>query len=173
MANEKHGVIRTDLMSGTDVAADLVSLRYMGADGETETAIDNGCVVKLDGLMAGEREVWKGVTPAANTPIDQIAIVASVEMMYDERKKNLEDYFNEEGKICRGYIPRSRNIFSVTAEALNIGASVTAGVGSLVELMAGEKLNVVATATTGSTQIGKIIAVEKAGRYTYYVIQLA
>lgn len=58
MAN--HGVFRSDLMSGTDVAADLVSVKYMGA-GSTETAIDNGCVVKLDGLMTGEREFGRAL----------------------------------------------------------------------------------------------------------------
>ena len=41
MAN--HGVFRSDLMSGTDVAADLVSVKYMGS-GTAETAIDKACV---------------------------------------------------------------------------------------------------------------------------------
>lgn len=169
MAN-KHGVIRTDLMSGTDVAADLLSVKYMG-EGATETAIDNGNVVMIDGLMEGEREVRLGKTPAANTPIDQIAIVATPEVLYDERKKNLDEFVNEAGAICRAYIPRSRNIFSVTAEALNLNGE--AAVGHVVELMAGVKMNVVASATDGSTVIGKIIAIEKGSRYTYYVIQIA
>lgn len=167
-----HGVFRSDLMSGTDVGADLVSVKYMGT-GTKETAIDNGCVVKLDGLMTGEREVWKGVTPAANTPLTDIAIIGSEEVMYDERKKNLDEFENEAGVISRGYIPRSRNIFAVTADALNIGDGVTPAVGYAVELMAGVKLNVVATATSSSTQVGKIIAIETAGRYTYYVIKIA
>ena len=167
-----HGVFRSDLMTGTDVCADLVSVKYMGT-GSTETDIDNGCVVKLDGLMTGEREVWKGVTPAANTPLSDIAIVASVELMYDERKRNLDEFYNEAGKIARGYIPHSRDIFSVTADSLNIASGVTPAVGYVVELMAGVKLNVAASATSGSTVFGKIIAIENAGRYTYYVIQIA
>ena len=167
-----HGVFRSDLMSGTDVAADLVSVKYMGS-GSTATAIDNGCVVKLNGLMTGEREVWKGVTPAANTALADIAIVGTEEVMYDERKKNLDEFTNEAGTICRAYIPRSRNIFSVTADALNIGSGVTPAVGYVVELMAGVKLNVVASATSGSTVVGNIIAIETNGRYTYYVIKIA
>lgn len=167
-----HGVIRTDLMSGTDVGADLVSVKYMGT-GTTPTAIDNGCVVKLDGLMDGEREVWKGVTPAANTPLADIAIIATPEVMYDERKKNLDEFENEAGTIARGYIVHhTRNIFSVTKDALNIGAGVTPAVGYVAELMAGTKLNIVATATASSTVVGKIIAIETAGRYTYYVIKV-
>lgn len=171
MATTKHGVFRSDLMSGTDVAADLVSVKYMGS-GSTETAIDNGCVVKLDGLMTGEREVWKGVTPAANTALTDIAIIGTEEVMYDERKKNLDEFENEAGTIARGYIPRSRNIFAVTADALNIGSGVTPAVGYAVELMAGVKLNVVATATASATQVGEVIAIENAGRYTYYVIKI-
>ena len=166
-----HGVFRSDLMSGTAVPADLVSVKYMGS-GSTATAIDNGCVVKLDGLMSGEREVWKGVTPAANTALDKIVIIGTPEVMYDERKKNLDEFENEAGAISRGYIPRSRNIFAVTKDALNIESGVTPAVGSIVELMAGVKLNVVATLTQSSTKVGEIIAIETAGRYTYYVIQL-
>ena len=143
----------------------------MGA-GSTETSIDNGCVVKLDSLMTGEREVWKGVTPAANTSLSDIAIIGSEEVMYDERKKNLDEFENEAGVIARGYIPRSRNIFSVTKDSLNIGTGVTPAVGYVVELMAGVKLNVVAAATSNSTVVGKIIAIETAGRYTYYVIKI-
>lgn len=169
---DTHGVFRSDLMSGTDVAADLVSVKYMGKDGNTETAIDNGCVVKLSGLMAGEREVWKGVTPDANTALSDIAIIGSEEVMYDERKKNLDEFENTAGTISRGYVPRSRNIFSATKDSLNIGDGVTPSVGCAVELMAGVKLNVVASATSGSTQVGEIIAIEPAGRYTYYVIKI-
>lgn len=167
-----HGVFRSDLMSGTDVAADLVSVKYM-ASGDTETAIDNGCVVRLDGLMDGEREVWKGVTPAADTALSDIAIIGSEEVMYDERKKNLDEFENEAGVIARGYIPRSRNIFSVTKDVLDVDGGVTPAVGYAVELAAGVKLKVVAAPTSSSTQVGKIIGIETAGRYTYYVIKIA
>lgn len=170
MAN--HGVIRTDLMSGTDVAADLLSVKYMGA-GATETAIDNGNVVLVGDLMAGEREVRVATTPAADSAMADVAIIATPEVLYDEHKKNLDDFVNEAGTICRAYIPRSRNIFSVTAAALNIADGVTPAVGHVVELMAGTKLNVVASATSGSTVFGKIIAIEQGIRYTYYVIQIA
>lgn len=172
MSDVKHGVIRTDLMSGTDVAADLVSLKYFDAD-DKPAAIDNGCVVALSGLIDGERELWKAETPAANSDLSTIAIVATPEVMYDARQRNLSDFVNEAGKPARGYIPRSRNVFSVTAEALNTAEGFVVKVGNVVELMAGVKLNVVASATEGATAVGKIIAIEQAGRYTYYVIQLA
>lgn len=166
-----YGVVRTDRLMGTDVRSMLESVKYMGA-GSTATAIDNGNVVKLDGsLMTGEREIKKGVTPAANDALDAIVLIASPEVMYDERKRNLDEFQNEAGKVCRGYHLYSGDIFSVTKDALD-GVD-TPAVGNVVELKAGIKLNVAASATGGSTVVGKIIAVDVVGRYTYYVIQVA
>ena len=179
MANVKHGVIRTDLMRGTDVGPALRSLKYMGT-GSTATEIDNGNVVKLDSLLvidatAGtyEREIWKAVTPAKSDALTDIAIVATPETLYDERLHNLSDFYNEAGAPARGYIPHSGDIFSVTPEALNIASGATPAVGWVVELMAGIKLNCVASATSGSTVLGKVIAIEQTSRYTYYVIKVA
>ena len=166
-----YGVVRTDRLMGTDVRSMLESVKYMGA-GSTATAIDNGNVVKLDGsLMTGEREIKKGVTPAANDALDAIVLIASPEVMYDERKRNLDEFQNEAGKVCRGYHLHSGDIFSVTKDALD--GAATPAVGNVVELKAGIKLNVAASATGGSTVVGKIIAVDVVGRYTYYVIQVA
>ena len=166
-----YGVVRTDKMMATDVRSMLESVKYMGA-GSTATAIDNGNVVKLDGsLMTGEREIKKGVTPAANDALDAIVLIASPEVMHHERKRNLDEFQNEAGKVCRGYHLHSGDIFSVTKDALD--GAATPAVGNVVELKAGIKLNVAASATGGSTVVGKIIAVDVVGRYTYYVIQVA
>lgn len=167
MPNIKHGVIRTDLMSGTYDASRLRSVRYMG-DGTTETEIDNGCVVALNGLMEGEREIHMGVTPAVDTPINRIVVIANPEVMYDERLKQLEDYYNEAGKAIRGYIPQvGTDIFSVTAECLTFTGEPAKG--WIVELQADVKLSVVENAT-GATKVGEIMDVEKVGARTYYVI---
>lgn len=164
-----YAVIRTDLMTGTDVNAGLVSFKYMGADGKTATALENGSVVKIENLMEGERELWLAGNVAADTPIDQIVVVAGVEMMYDERKRNLEDYINEAGKPVRGYrLHKGHDTFSVTKEAFAEGSDLT--VGNAVELTAGTKMKASASAT--GTKIGKIIAKEKAGRYEYYVVHV-
>lgn len=163
-----HAVVRTDNMVGTDVRAQLVSVKYIVDS--TPTAIDNGNVLKLDGLMDGEREIFKGVAPAANTALGDVVLVASPEVMYDERLRNLDDYQNEADKACRGYRLHSGDIFSVTKDALDGAASPA--VGNIVELKAGTKLNVAASLTASSTAVGKIIAVETAGRYTYYVIKV-
>lgn len=165
-----YGIVRTDNMYGTDVRAALVSIQYMGKDGATPTAIENGNVLKAGALIAGEREVYVGGDVAADTAIGDVVLVASPEVMYDERKRNLDEFINEAGKNCRGYRLHSGDIFSVTKDAL-VGAA-TPAVGNIVELKAGTKLNVAATATSGSTVIGKIIAVDIVGRYTYYAIKV-
>lgn len=165
-----YGIVRTDNMYGTDVRAGLVSIQYMGADGSTPTAIENGNVLKVGNLIAGEREVYVGGAVAANDKIEDIVLIASPEVMYDERKRNLDEFINEAGKNCRGYRLHSGDTFSVTKEALD-GESSPA-VGNIVELKAGTKLNVVTSATDSTTTVGKIIAVDVVGRYTYYVIKV-
>lgn len=160
---EKYTVIRTDLLSGTNVGADLVSLRVYDADGN-QIAVENGTMVELKGYEEGQREVMKAVLASASSKMEDLAIVATPEVMYDERKKNLDEFINEAGSICRGYIPRSRNMFSVTIEgfvgkeAPEVGAEITIGEGGKFVADSG---------------FGTIVAIESAGRYTYYVIRIA
>jgi len=168
-----YAVVRTDNMFGTDVRAGLVSIKYMGANGQTATAIENGNVLKVGALMGDatngyEREIFVGAAPAANDELKDIVLVATPEVMYDERKRNLDEFINEAGRACRGYRLHKGDIFSVTKDALD-GVAAPA-IGNVVELKAGTKLNVAASATSGSTQVGKIIAIDVVGRYTYYVI---
>lgn len=165
-----YGIVRTDNMYGTDVRAALVSIKYMGTDGSTPTAIENGNVLKVGALISGEREVYVGGKVAADDKATDIVLIASPEVMYDERKKNLDEFINEAGKACRGYRLHSGDIFSVTKDAL--AGKATPAVGDVVELAAGTKLNVAATATSGSTAIGSVIDVNVVGRYTYYAIKV-
>lgn len=177
----KHGVVRTDKLMGTDVRSMLVSLNYIvitqddqSQDVSTETAIDNGNFVKLGALKEDEREIYLATAPAASDALADVVLVASPEVMYDERLKDLADFYNEAGKNARGYRLHSGDIFSLTAEALSgtTGESGTLAVGSIVELQAGTKLKAVASGTSGSTAIGKIIAIDVVGPHTYYVIQV-
>lgn len=165
----KHAVVRTDNMTATDVRSQLVSIKHMGANGKTPTEIDNGNVLKVGALIDGEREVYSGGAVAADTKITDVALIASAEVMYDEHKKNFDEYVNEAGKICKGYRLNHGDIFSVTAEALT---GITPTKGSVVELAAGTKLNVVKTATASSTVVGSIIDIDVVGRHTYYVVKV-
>ena len=163
-----HAVIRKDRLAGTDVAPALVSVKYMGS-GSTATDIDNGNVVLLDGLMTGEREIYKGKTPAAGSPLDQIVVIGTEEVLYDERQKNLDEFYNKAGKAALGYRLRKGDIFSVTADALS-GSDIVKG--NIVELQADTKLKVVSSLTQNSTKVGVIADINKVGRYTYYAIEV-
>ena len=160
----KYCVIRTDLMAGTDVNAGLCSLRFYDANGEV-AEVENGVIVQLQGLEEGEREVHKAIAATAGADLNECAIVAGVEVMYDERKKNLDEFINEAGKAVRGYIPHARNIFSVTAEGFVDGAvpakDAEVGIGANGKIDA------------SGTGLGKCIDIETVGRYTYYAIQIA
>lgn len=160
-----YTVIRTDLLSGTDVAADLVSLRVYDAD-DKAIAVENGTIVELKGYEEGQREVMKAVLATSASDVNDCAIVASEEVMYDERKKNLDEFINEAGAICRGYIPRSRNMYSVTKDGF-VGGTAPSAVGAEVGLGADGKLD------AAGTGFGSVMAIEIAGRYTYYVIKIA
>lgn len=162
---DKHAVVRTDNLIGTDVREQLYSVRYMGANGDTATAIENGNVVVLGDLIDGTHDVYVAKDVAADTKLSEMFLIASVENVYDERKKNLSEFINEAGANCRAYKLHSGAIFSVTAEAL----SGTPAKGNVVSPAAGTKL---AVAASSSTAIGKIIDVEVSGQYTYYVIKI-
>lgn len=157
-----YTVFRSDLMSGTKQPADLVSLRYYV--GEDQAEVENGVIVELGAYEEGAREVRKATAATAESDLDNCAIVAGVEVMYDERKRNLDEFINEKGKATRGYLLRTNNIFSVTAEGF-VGKSVPS-VGATVGIGANGKIN------ASGTGLGKCIAIENAGRYTYYVIEI-
>lgn len=167
----KHAVIRTDLMAGTKVPAALRSFRYFDSNGDL-AEIDNGCVVALDSIIVDSqgnepnREVWKAVAPTASTPLSKLAIVATPELLYDERLRNLTDFYNDTDHPARGYMPKSGDIFSVTAEALD----GTPAKGSGVALQAKVQLKV-GTYTAG-TSFGKIVSKETVNGLDFFVIQV-
>lgn len=162
MAN-KYAVIRTDLMAGTKQPADLVSVRFYNSDG-AEAAVENGVIVELQSLLDGEREIWKAVAATADSDLNDCAILAAPEVMYDERLHNLDQYISYPGKDIRGYIPRSRNMFGLTAEGFVSGAGPA--VEGEVGIGADGKLD------AAGTGFGKCIAIESDGRYTYHVIKI-
>lgn len=158
-----YSVIRTDLMSGTKQPADLVSIRFYDDAGKV-AKVENGVIVKLNGYEDGEREIMKAVAAKSTDDLNDCAIVAGVEVMYDEHKKNLDEYINEAGKAVRAYIPRSRNMFSVTKEGFVGGTAPTNGAN--VGIGTGGKID------ASGSGLGTCVAIESAGRYTYYTIRL-
>lgn len=146
----KYGCVRTDNMSGTTLGKNLVSGIVT-----PEAQIENGNIVKVGDLMEGEREVRTLSTPAANTPLRDLAVVASEEVVKSRTYNTLDEFVNEKGDIVRCYRLITGDLFSVTAEALDGEGSV----GKFVEAQAGTKMKVV-DSQGENTCIGKIIAVE-------------
>ena len=166
MAN--HAIFRADNCAFTKNPALLKSAKYM-AEGSTATAIDNGNFVAIDGLIEGEREVHKAITPAANSTY--FGIVKTPEVIYDQNGLGdsfLGNFTNEKDEVITVGILQKGDIFSVTAEALD----TTPTVGQIVELQAGTKGKVVGELTGGSTQVGKVIAIDVVGKVTYYVVEV-
>lgn len=162
-----YTVFRSDLMSGTDVAADLVSCRVYGTDDETMIAVENGTIVELTGYEEGEREVMKAKLATSTSDLSNCVVIGSEEVMYDERKKNLDEFTNEAGAICRGYVLRSRNMFSVTKEGFVGGTAPTAtGATATVGIGTNGKID------KSGKGLGICAHIETAGRYTYYTIQI-
>ena len=160
----KYAVIRTDNMSATDQRADILSVRFYDSNNKV-AEVENGVIVKVGALESGEREVHKATAASSSDSLNDCAILAGVELFYDESRRHyLDEWINPAGKATRAYILRSRNLFSVTAEGF-VGGTVPT-VGQTVGIGANGKL------AAGGTGVGKCVAIEKAGRYTYYVIQI-
>lgn len=167
-----HAVFRSDLMSGTDVAADLVSLRfYNGTTSSATTAdVDNGVIALLGELETGEREIRKASAAADDSNLANCVVIATPEVMYDERLKNLDEFYNKAGTICRGYRLRQGNMFSVTADAFaSSPTSLTVGTA----LGIGSNGKIATSVGNSKTTLGYLRAIETTSRYTYYVIEVA
>ncbi len=159
----KYACVRTDNMSGTIEGKDLVSLMY---DGD----IENGNVLAIGAFIEGERELRTGTVPQKNTPLRDLALVATPEVIKRKDYYGLSEFINEKGTPIRGYRLTPKDYFSVTKEAFDEGASAQLKVGGVVEVKEGStKLNAVASATEETTTIGKIVRVEG----DWYVVEVA
>lgn len=146
---DKHCICDMSLAAGTKLPSKHKNVKI-------SVDMDNGSIVKLGALATGEMEAFEAEEPTASTPLKDLAIVKAPEVMADERLKSLADFYNKAGKIVRAYLFCDGDQFRLTKEGLD----GTPAVGSIVEAGDGYKMKVVASATGGSTQIGKIIAVE-------------
>lgn len=159
----KYCVVNTDLMSGVKQPADLVSLRFYEMDEDEAVAVEveNGVIAKLGDLE--NREVFAAVAATAADDPNECVVIANPELMYDERKRVLEDYINPAGKAIRGYRIKNKNIMSWTAEGFVGGTAPEKG--GAVGIGVGGKLD------AAGTGLGKCIDIWKAGKRTFYAIQ--
>ena len=167
-----YAVVRTDLMSGTDVRSDLRSGRFYDANDKL-AEIENGVIVKVGDLEVVdatkgivEREIFK-VTAAAAADVANVAnlaLVATPELMYLDEEDTLDKFINKEGMPVRLYRLRGRDIFSVTAEGFDGNAPAK---GDKVTIGNGGKLKV------GTTNVlGSCIHIETKNGKVYYAIRV-
>lgn len=176
---KNYAVIRTDKMFGTDNRTGLYSVKYFDST-DKAAELENGCVVKLGALIdktvktgsttstVTSREIYKATDVKADTKLTEVVIVAAPEVEYDERIRDLDDYINKADVAARAYTLSVGCMFGLTEQ----GFTAKPAKGNIIELAAGNKLKPVATATSGATTVGVVDAVEKVGRYTYYVVRV-
>lgn len=156
MADKIYSVITREAMTSEYDGTKRKSAKFFaGSDSSVPTEIENGMVVKIAGTIPGEREVLKVVAPAKDTPVSDLWIVTTPEVVADERKKNISDFINEAGDIITIDKLMPNDIFSLTAE----GLSGNAVAGNVVALAAdgGLKLTVASDSTGLGTVVGSVL----------------
>lgn len=164
MANN-YAVVNTDLMSATDDRSRMRSFRYGTWDATkkelTGKEVQNGSIVALNKEML-DRDLWVAVDPTASTPIEELVLVTTPELLYDERLKSLHDFTNEADVNATGMLMKTGDIFSVTVE----GFDTTPKVGDKITAQAGTMLKVGGT----GTQIGTVVDIWIHNRELYYAV---
>lgn len=147
MANKN--IFIAENMASTKVGSYLRS-------GQQATAIENGLLVTLDGLVIGEANLYKTKAPADKA--DVVYLVDGVELQADEQlTKGLQDFENPAKKPVRLRKPVVGDIFSVSASAIT-PLTTAVVVGNIVENAGVAKLAEKATATAGTSLTCKVVA---------------
>ena len=155
-----HCICDTSNMAGTKLPSKHVNVK-LSAD------VENGNIVAIGNLAEGESEALAATQPEANTPLNKLALLKAPEVLADETKKNLGDFYNKNGNIVRAYLFESGDEFRLTAEGIDGGSP---SVGNVLEAQAGYKMKMAASATgEGTTLIGTVIAIEG----DYFVVRVA
>jgi len=157
---KRHGVFRSDKMTGTTVGTHLVSLRY-------DTDIDNGHILAVGELEEYSREVRTASIPTASTPKDRLVICGSEEIIKDVPSHDIFEFYNKAGRIIRGYRFAQFDEFSVTKNCL-IDDGDGAEIGHFAVLTGGTKMHISATET--GTVIGRVIDIEMESNGNEFVV---
>jgi len=129
-------IFNAELMASTDVKALLRSGRYQVSS--TDTAVDNGGLVSLNGFVAGERDLHKCIAPAAITTTN-LYIIDGVEIVHSEETvKGLDDFQNAAGENARLRRPQVGDYFSISAPGIDpLTTAAAIAVGSFLIPAAG------------------------------------
>ena len=148
MANK--GVFNAELMASTKVGSLLRSAKQA-------TDIENGSIVRLDGLLDGEMHLYEA-KPLTDIE-QQVWFVDGVPLVYDEQvTMGKDDFVNEAGKAFRVRKPMVNDIFSISASMIDAIATAPV-VGNVVESAVGNKVAEATTATATASFVAEIEAV--------------
>lgn len=164
-----YTVFRCDNMPGTDQRTMVTSVLVRDGDGKN-IAVENGTIVEIGALVPGEHDLYYATLATAASDLKKCAVLGTPEVIHDEcTYKNLDDFTNEAGTKASAYKLGREGTFAVTAEGF-VGGTVPTAVGVSVSLGANGKIT--APAATSATVLGKVIAIDKTARYTFYAIKM-
>lgn len=141
------GIFIAENMASTKLGSLLRSAKQ-------DTAIENGCIVVLGDLVAGEKDLYESGA-VATVATDRIYFVDGVELLADEQlTKGLDDFENPAKKPFRVRRPQLGDRFSISESVID----GTLGNNGYVKVKAGNKLEPAATsATTSLSFVAKVV----------------
>lgn len=164
-----YTVFRCDNMPGIDQRTMITSVIVRDSSGNN-IAAENGTIVEIGALVTGEHDVYYATLATTTSDLKKCAVLGSPEVIYDNcTYKNLDEFTNEAGKPAVAYKLGREGVFSVTVDGF---ASATAPTGVGVSVSLGANGKIVAPAVQSTTTLGKVVAIDKTSRYTFYAIEL-
>lgn len=108
-------IVRKDkLFAGYN--GNLESVIVYNNAGTDTVEITNGVFVVIEGLMDGEREVYKARLASSADKASDVVFIHNSEVMYDERLYKLKDFRIAKGKVARGYRLYDGDIVTLTTD---------------------------------------------------------
>lgn len=164
-----NAVVRLDQIEG----AIPVSIMYYSSGSPAD--VPNGAFVVIDGLIEGEREIFKATAPeTANDPTvgigtGKLLMVASPEFLPIPGQNNLSEFINQAGEAARAYVLHTGNIVSITAEAFT---DVPDSTKKDIQLSGNGKYTLQGIATATNNKIGEYVDTQVVGGQTYYAFRI-
>jgi hypothetical protein len=145
-------IVRKDkLLAGYNGNLESVIV-HNSADAQVE--ITNGLFVKVEGLMAGERETKKAVLAGEADIAEDLLFIHNSEVMADERKYKLADFRIKAGKVARAYRLYDGDIVTLTVDLFEGAVAV----GDELVIRANGKIGLDAVnGTTGAKVVFEVI----------------
>ena len=122
-------------------------------DADAKVEITNGLFVKVEGLLAGERETKKAVLADSADADKDVLFIHNSEVMYDERDYKLKDFRIKAGKVARAYRLYDGDIITLTVDLFE-GAVAK---GDKLVVKAAGKIGVDATALATAKVVFEVI----------------